>query len=159
MKTLFTIIFLSIASTSLAQDQLPNMRLDNLQGRPVAMHSISQDQLVVISLWATWCVPCLKELEAIDQVYEEWQEETGVKLYAVSVDDSRTIKRVRPMINGKSWDYSVLLDTNHDFKRAVGASSIPMTFVVKNNEILYRHSGYSPGAEDVLYEKLQEFSK
>lgn len=159
MKTLFTLVFLSISSLGFAQDNLPSMRLDNLQGRPVSTQDISKDQLVVISLWATWCVPCLKELEAIDNVYAEWQKETGVQLYAISVDDARTAKRVRPLVNGKSWDYNILLDPNNEFKRAVGAASIPMTLVVKNNKILYRHSGYSPGAEDELYKKLQEFSK
>src|SRR5690625_7273271 len=92
----------------------------------------------------------MKELEAIKDSYEDWQEETGVKIYAVSVDDSRTVKRVRPMINGKAWEYEILFDTNNDFKRAVGAAAIPMLFVAKDNQILYRRNGYAPGAEDEL---------
>ncbi len=158
MKTLLTVLFFSISSILVAQDRLPNVRLDNLNGRPVSMAEISKDQVVVISLWATWCVPCIKELEAISEVYPEWQKETGVKLYAVSVDDSRTVKRVRPMVRGKAWPYTILLDTNHSFKRAVGASAVPMVLVVKNNEILYRHNGYAPGAEKELYAKIKEFS-
>lgn len=158
MKTLFTIIFLSITTFSIAQDRIPNMQLNDINGRPVALQDISKDQVVVISLWATWCVPCIKELNAINDVYEEWQEETGFKLYAVSVDDARTVKRVRPMVNGKGWDYKVLLDTNHDFKRAVGVSAIPMVFIVKDGKILYRRNGYAPGSEKELYEKIKEFS-
>lgn len=159
MRILITVLFLSISSVLMAQDRVPNMQLKDMQGRTVSMQDISKDQLVVISLWATWCVPCIKELEAIKDVYEEWQEETGVKIYAVTVDDSRTVKRVRPMVNGKAWEYEIVMDTNHDFKRAVGAAAIPMLFVAKDNEILYRRSGYAPGAEDELYAKLQEFSK
>ncbi len=158
MKTLITILFLSISSIMMAQDRMPNMKLKDMQGKTVSMQDISKDQLVVVSLWATWCVPCIKELEAIKDVYDEWQEETGVKIYAVTVDDSRTVKRVRPMVNGKDWDYDIVFDTNNDFKRAVGASAIPMLFVAKDNEILYRRNGYAPGAEDELFEKLQELS-
>ena len=158
MKTLITVLFLSISSVMMAQDRIPNIKLKDMQGKTVSMQEISKDQLVVVSLWATWCVPCIKELEAIKDVYDEWQEETDVKIYAVSVDDSRTVKRVRPMVNGKDWDYDIVFDTNNDFKRAVGASAIPMLFVAKDNEILYRRNGYAPGAEDELYEKLQEFS-
>ncbi len=88
----------------------------------------------------------------------DWQEETGIELYAVSVDDARTVKRVRPLISGKGWEYTILLDTNNDFKRALGASSVPLTLLVKNNKIVYRHSGYSPGAEDELYEKIKEYA-
>jgi thiol-disulfide isomerase/thioredoxin len=118
----------------------------------------NKDGITIISLWATWCVPCLKELDAINDVYEEWQEETNVQLLAVSVDDSRTVKRVKSMVNGKSWDYTVLLDTNNDLKRALNASSIPLTILVKNNKIIYEHSGYSPGAELELYEKIKTLS-
>jgi len=159
MKTLFTVFFLSFTTMIIAQDRLPSVQLDNLNGRTVSIQDISKDQLVVVSLWATWCVPCIKELEAINDVYSKWQEETGVELYAVSVDDARTVKRVRPMVMGKGWDYHVLLDTNHRFKRAVGASAVPMLLVVKNNKILYRRNGYAPGSEEELYQKLLEFSK
>lgn len=159
MRTLITLLFLSVSSILMAQDRVPNMQLKDMQGRNVSMNDISKDQLVVVSLWATWCVPCIKELEAIKDVYEEWQEETGVKIYAVTVDDARTVKRVRPMVNGKAWDYEILFDTNNDFKRAVGAAAIPMLFVAKDNKILYRRNGYAPGAEEELFAKLQEFSK
>lgn len=159
MKTLITILFLSISSFTFAQSKVPNIHLKDMNGRSVSIQDISKDQLIVVSLWATWCVPCIKELEAISDEYDTWQEETGVKLYAVSVDDARTIKRVRPMVNGKGWPYKILLDTNNDLKRAVGASSIPMVLIVKDNKILFRRNGYAPGSEDELLAKLKEFSK
>ncbi|PZD77248.1 TlpA disulfide reductase family protein [Mesonia sp. K7] len=149
---LFTICFLTVN----AQD-IPNISLENLEGSTVHLQNVSKnDKLTVITFWATWCVPCLKELDAINDVYSDWQEETGVELYAVSVDDARTVKRVRPLVNGKAWDYHILLDTNHEFKRALGVSFPPFTMVVKNNKVVYSHSGYVPGAEDELYEALLE---
>lgn len=119
----------------------------------------NKNGVTIISLWATWCVPCLKELDAINDVYVDWQDETNVELIAVSIDDSRTVKRVKSMINGKDWDYTVLLDINNDLKRALNAASIPLTILVKDNKIVYEHSGYSPGAELELYEKIKELSK
>lgn len=159
MKNL-TIIFLFLTSVVFSQDEIPNVTLNDLNGEGFDVRSFSEEgQLTVISLWATWCVPCLKELDAINDVYPDWQEETGVQLVAISIDDARTQKRVRPLINGKGWPYKILLDENHDFKRAIGAASVPLTLLVKNNKVLYRHSGYSPGAEDELYEKIKEYSK
>ncbi|TXE18829.1 TlpA family protein disulfide reductase [Psychroserpens burtonensis] len=161
MKTLITLLFtLLITSLSFSQDVLPSMQIKSLDGQSIQLVDISKDdQLVVVSLWATWCVPCKNELDAISEVYDDWIDETNVKLYAISVDDSRTVKRVKPLVSGKGWDYEILLDTNSDLKRQLNAPTIPLTLLVKNNKILYRHSGYTPGAEDELYEKIKEFSK
>jgi thiol-disulfide isomerase/thioredoxin len=161
MKLLITLcLTLLITSASFAQDVLPKMQIKTLSGETIQLEDISKDdQLVIISLWATWCVPCKNELDAISEVYDDWVEETNVKLYAISVDDSRTVKRVKPLISGKGWEYDILLDTNSELKRQLNAPTIPITLLVKNNKILFRHSGYTPGAEDELYEKIKEFSK
>ena len=160
MKKIALLFCLILSFNSFSQNEIPNIDVKTLDGQTVNIKDVaSQDNVVIISLWATWCVPCIKELDAISEVYDEWQEETGVQLIAVSVDDSRTVKRVKSLVNGKGWDYNVLLDTNNDLKRALGASTVPLTIVIKDNKIVLRHSGYSPGAEDELYEKVKELSK
>lgn len=159
MKKLLPLFLVLITFGTIAQNDLPKIDMTTLDGKPVNSNDLStDDNVIVVSLWATWCVPCIKELDAISEVYLDWQAETNVKLYAVSIDDSRGVKRVKPLVNGKGWEYTVLLDTNNDFKRAVGAATVPLTLLVKNNKIVYRHSGYSPGAEMELYEKIKEFS-
>jgi len=160
MRKILAFAFILIGLQAFAQDALPNVSLTTMDGEKITLaNAAKSDGPVVISLWATWCVPCLKELDAISEVYEDWQDETNVKLIAVSIDDSRTVKRVKPLINGKGWDYTILLDTNNDVKRALGAATVPLTILVKDGKIVYRHSGYSPGAEHELYEKIQENSK
>jgi len=159
MKKLILPILLMLSIATFSQSELPNIDLKTLEGKSFSSSALAVDNKVtIVSLWATWCVPCLKELDAISELYPEWQDETNVELFAVSVDDSRTVKRVKPLINGKGWDYTILLDTNNDFKRALGAATVPLTLLVKDNKIVYRHSGYSPGAEYELYEKIREFS-
>jgi thiol-disulfide isomerase/thioredoxin len=160
IKKLFLIAFLMVGFAVLAQDELPKVELTTLEGATTNLQDVGKDgEITVVSLWATWCVPCLKELDAISEVYDDWKEETNVNLVAISIDDSRTVKRVKPLINGKGWEYTILLDTNNDVKRALGAATVPLTLLVKDGKILYRHSGYSPGAENELYEKIQKFSK
>ncbi|WP_026450543.1 TlpA family protein disulfide reductase [Aequorivita capsosiphonis] len=159
MKKLLPLLLVMVSLCAIAQNELPKIDMTTLDGKTINSSELStDDNVIIISLWATWCVPCLKELDAISEIYPDWQEETNVKLYAVSIDDSRGVKRVKPLINGKGWDYTILLDTNNDFKRAVGAATVPLTLLVKNNKIVFRHSGYSPGAEYELYEKVKEFS-
>lgn len=160
MKKIVFLSFLFISAIAIGQNEVPTVTLTTMEGDNTNLQELSKDGGVkIVSLWATWCVPCLKELDAINEVYEDWQEETNVELIAVSIDDSRTVKRVKPLINGKAWDYTIVLDTNNDLKRALGAATVPLTLVIKNGKILYRHSGYNPGAEMELYEKVQEFTK
>jgi len=159
MKKIVFLLCLFLNFFAFSQNELPSIDLTTTDGETINIQkAASSDNIVIVSLWATWCVPCLKELDAISEVWEEWQEETKVELIAVSVDDSRTVKRVKPLINGKGWNYKVLLDSNNDLKRALGASTVPLTLLVKNNKIIYRHSGYSPSSEMELYEKIKEFS-
>ncbi len=159
MKNLIVVLFILVSNIIIAQNTIPNTPIKTLTGETTNLLEISRNNdLIVVSLWATWCVPCKNELDAISEVYSDWQEETKVVIYAISVDDSRTVKRVKPLINGKDWDYEVLLDTNNDLKRALGTSTIPLTLIIKNGEIVYRHSGYVPGSEDDLFEELKKHS-
>ena len=159
MKNLLIAFILTFSLSVIAQKNIPNTPLKTLDGKITNLQIISENNdLIVVSLWATWCVPCKNELDAISEVYSDWQDETNVTLYAVSVDDSRTIKRVKPLVNGKGWDYEILLDTNNDLKRALGTSTVPLTLIIKNGKIVYRHSGYTPGSEDNLFEEIKKHS-
>jgi thiol-disulfide isomerase/thioredoxin len=157
MKKLVLFLFLSAPFISSSQNQILDTSIKTLKGESTIITEISsKNDLVIVSLWATWCVPCKNELDAISEVYQDWQDETNVELVAVSVDDSRTVNRVRPLINGKDWDFTILLDTNNDLKRALNATSIPLTLIIKNGDIVYRHSGYTPGSEESLFEELKK---
>jgi len=155
MKHYVIILVLSLNFTLFAQEQLPITTLKTLSGSNTTLTEIAAiDDLIVVSLWATWCVPCKNELDAVAEVYDDWVSETGVKYYAVSIDDSRTAKRVRPMINGKGWEFEILLDENSDLKRAFGVSTVPYTVIIKSGEIVFKHTGYTPGFEDELYDQI-----
>ena len=140
-----------------AQTNLPNIQLSNLEGKKVSSTAdySEKDQLYVFSFWATWCTPCISELDEINDLISEWKKEVDFKLIAISIDDSRTQKRVKPLINGKGWGFDILLDTNQDFKRALGIVNVPYLIVVKNNKIVHIQNGYVPGNELDLLEKLK----
>lgn len=157
MKGFITLIALLILGVGYGQtSSLPNIKLKNLEGKEVTLSDYNKkERPVIISFWATWCGPCLKELSAIHDVYEDWQRETGVELVAVSVDDAKTIRRVRSLVNGKSWNYEVLYDDNHELKRAMNVVNVPFTMVVYKGEIVYKHTSYTPGVERELYKRIR----
>lgn len=142
-----------------AQKSFPNISLKNTSGEEVSIIEKSKDKLIVVSFWATWCGPCIQELEAINDDYEDLQDEMNFELIAISIDNSRSVSRVKPMVNGKDWDFEILLDTNQELKKALNFSAPPYLLIIKNGKILYTHSGYTPGSEDEVYEKFKELSK
>lgn len=152
---LFLLAFVSITSFA-QQKNLPKVSLKNLDGKTIDVSKYnSQKNPVIVSFWATWCGPCINELSAIHNEYDKWQEELGVELVAISIDDARTKKRVKPMVNGKAWEYEILLDENHDLKRALNIVNVPYTLVIYKGEVIYEHSNYTPGAEKELYNKIK----
>ena len=163
------LFILSIATFSLnlvAQDNpekgktIPSVQLKDMEGKVINTAELGLKGPIVFSFWATWCAPCKRELNTIHDLYEDWQEETGVTLVAVSVDDEKTKNNVPVYVNGKSWDYIVLMDPNGDFKRAMGVNNVPHTFLVdENGVIVYSHNSYAPGDEEILYQKILELKK
>ena len=164
MKKLFlTVIAIGILSIlSTAQSRtLPSVDVKTLNGGNINITTLENDgNPIVISFWATWCKPCKKELNNIAELYGDWQDETGVKLVAISIDDARSMVRVAPYINASDWDYEVYLDPNGDLKRAMGVSTVPHTFLLNSkNEIVWQHKGYIDGDEDELYEQIEKIAK
>lgn len=164
MKSLFTLLLLAgLSGAAFAQEngettgkKLPAVTLKDMNGNDVVTNNLGFTGPVVISFWATWCAPCKRELNTIHELYTDWQTETGVQLVAVSIDDEKTKNQVPVYVNGKSWEYLVLMDPNGDFKRAMGVNNVPHTFLIdKEGNIVYSHNNYAPGDEEKLYEKIK----
>lgn len=173
MKNLFLIIFAFSASLALAQSQdskakemftnkeLPSVVLQDINGKKVNVADFGKNgKVTVLNFWATWCSPCKKELNNISYLYEDWQDEYGVELIAISIDDARNTSKVKSYVNGQGWEYQVLLDANEDLKRMLNFQTVPYTVLVdKQGKIVYSHSGYVEGDEYILEEKIREHSK
>jgi thiol-disulfide isomerase/thioredoxin len=166
MKKIFLLLLtISLLLLSNAQEKekatLPSVDLKTLDGKIFNTNNIQNDgKPILISLWATWCKPCIAELVAISDVYDEWQEETGVVLYAISIDDTRTAAKVAPFVNGKNWDYVVLQDINSDFKRAMNVVDVPFLCLINGKgEIVWSHASYAQGSEKEVFELIKTIVK
>ena len=164
MKQLSIILiatFLNVGTICSQERSLPNIDVKTLDGATFNIQDLeNENNPIVISFWATWCKPCKKELNNIAEIYEDWQDETGVKVVAISIDDTRSMSKVAPYVNSSDWEYEIYLDSNSDLKRALGVSSVPHTFLINSEgKIVWQHKGYIDGDEDELYEQIQAISK
>lgn len=158
LRTLLLALTLLVSGLGTAFAQLPSVKLKDINGKVIDTATLSNDgKPFIISFFATWCKPCNRELKAINEVYADWQDETGVKLIAISIDEAQNAQKVKPMVDAAGWEYQVLLDPNGDFKRAMGVNLIPHVFVIDGNgKIAESRSGYTEGSENHLLEKVKE---
>ena len=157
MKKILISLLLLVSTISFAQiKNLPNVDVKKIDGSNFNFKNIDNNgNPIVISFWATWCKPCTKELNNIAELYEDWQDETNVKLVAVSIDDRRSQSKVAPYVNSSGWEYEIYIDPNSDLKRAMGVSTVPHTFLLdKSKQIIWQHRGYVEGDEYELFDEI-----
>lgn len=161
MKKLLSFIllgFLGFGMMAQEKSDLPNITLKNLDGESVNVSEISNDgKPFVMTFWATWCGPCVKEHNALTDVYDDWVEETGVKIVSVSIDDSRSSARIKPFVEGKGWPFEIILDVNKELARAMNVVNPPHTFLFDGNgKVVWQHTGYLEGGEEDVYNEIKK---
>jgi peroxiredoxin len=158
MKKILLVALLLVGYIATASAQLPAVSLKTIDGKTINTAELSNDgKPFIISFFATWCKPCNRELKAIQEVYADWQDETGVKVIAISIDQAQNIQKVKPLVDGNGWEFDILLDPNSDFKRAMGVNMIPHVFIIDGKgNIVESRSGYTEGGEEHLIEKVRE---
>ena len=125
----------------------PNFKVENLDGDIVELNAEVGDGPILLSFWATWCKPCIEELNEYKKIYEEYKDK-GFKMFAISTDDERTVAKVKPFVKSKNFKFPVLLDTNSDIARLYYAQSVPYSVILnKKGFIIYSHLGYMRGDE------------
>jgi thiol-disulfide isomerase/thioredoxin len=154
---LFAALFLFFNVSTFAQTDLPSVIVTTLDGKKVNLADYGKSgKNLVISFWATWCGPCKKELNNMTELYDTWKTKYNVEVIAISIDDQRNVPKVSSYVKSQQWAYTVLVDSNQDLKRALNFQSVPYTLLVnKQGKIVYKHTSYVDGDEDLLDQKIK----
>jgi thiol-disulfide isomerase/thioredoxin len=138
------------------QTRVPDVEVREINGNKFDLGSLAQNNKPsVIMFWATWCKPCIEELDNISELFIDWEDEIDFELIAICVDDTRSSSVIRSFVAGKNWPFKVLLDTNQDIKRSMNVTEIPHYYLFDaENVLVHKHTGYTPGNEFLLYDEL-----
>ena len=159
MKRFLSLCIAAIAAVAIcsAQDISPNIAVKDLSGTSALMKDVLKDDVVIVSFWATWCKPCQNELDALAEIEDSWADR--LRVVAISIDDARSVARVRSTVKAKMWPYEVYTDENSELAKSLNISSIPFVMIVADGKTVYSHTGYTPGSERLLVEKALSFIK
>lgn len=160
MKRILSLLALVVATITVSAQQLPDVKVENTQGKIVSVRSLAVGKPMIISYWSIACKPCIQELNAINDALAEWREEADLEVVAVSVDDARLKASAKAVASSRGWEFICVYDENQELKRAMNVSLTPQSFVVDGEgNIIFSHSGYTPGSEQILFDKIVELKK
>ncbi len=152
------IMLFFVGNTALAQQEMPDINVKTLEGKTVSIKSlVGKGHPVLITFWATWCTPCKKEMDAINDVYPDWKEDYGLEVIAITIDNIRALSKVKPMVAQKGWEFQVLSDSKQTLQTALNFQTIPQSFLLDGKgHIVYSHNGYAPGDEYHLEDEIKK---
>jgi cytochrome c biogenesis protein CcmG, thiol:disulfide interchange protein DsbE len=134
----------------------PEFKLENIDGDYVSLKDELGDGPVLLSFWATWCKPCIEEMTKYKELYENYKDK-GLKVLAISIDDEKTVAKVKPFAKSKKYPFTILLDSNSDVARKYYAQNVPYSVLLdKSGKIVYTHLGYMKGDELKMQNKVDE---
>jgi thiol-disulfide isomerase/thioredoxin len=165
MKKLFALLAFSVLGTGVyaqnaTQSDLPATPVKDLTGKNVPFNqTVEKGKVTLISFWATWCIPCKKEIKMVRDKMSEWKSQTDFNYMTVSVDDSRATAQVKSYAKSQGWEFPAYQDPNSDLKRSLNFQNVPFTIIVdKDGKIAHMQSGYEAGGEDALFAKVKELA-
>jgi len=149
-------VMLALAPGAFAQEKkAPDFTLPDLDGKPQHFAQLNSDKPVLISFWATWCVPCPQEMQHLQRFHQQYAKD-GLRIVGISIDGTKTVSKVKPFVKGRGFTFPVLFDTNNDVMRLYQVSSVPSVCLVKpGGAIVFRHTGYKPGDEVGLEREIR----
>jgi cytochrome c biogenesis protein CcmG/thiol:disulfide interchange protein DsbE len=92
-------------------------------------------QVVLLNVWATWCLPCRVEMPSIEKLHQEYGPK-GLKIVAVSIDDPGTDAQIRDFVKSFRLTFEILHDPRNVITDDYQLGGYPETFVIGRDGII-----------------------
>ncbi len=110
---------------------LPPFALSDLHGRVWKSSELKGKSLVLVT-WATWCVPCKRELPRVEQLFKSTKRRKDLVVLSLNVDDE--VGLVQPFVADAKYTFPVLLSS--DYARELRSNGIPLTWIADGKSII-----------------------
>ena len=117
----------------------PDFTLSTPSGTSLSLAEL-RGKVVLLNFWATWCVPCRKEMPAIEALYQRYKDR-GLEVVAISLDKGST-SVVEAFVKEMGVTYRVALDPSWATARTYGVRGLPATFLLdRTGNVVMRELG------------------
>jgi peroxiredoxin len=157
MKRIMLLVTLCLSVFVLAQTgQAPDFVLPDLNGKNYKLSEKLGKGPVLINFWATWCVPCQEEMKKLKEIYKQYEKD-GLAILSISLDDPKTLGKVKSFVNTNRHPFKFLLDADTKVFKLYQGANMPFTILLdKQGQIVYTHTGYRKGDEKKLETKIAQ---
>ena len=170
---LFFIFSFSIGLVSLTHSQTKNLKigepapifvLKSLDGNYVYLRDfcgelrppvkLKKQHVVVISFFATWCKPCMKEIPELARVEARFKNR-DLKIFMIDLKEERQI--VSKFARTRQLPGVILLDKYGMTAKKYGVESLPRLFLIdREGKLIWKNSGYQENLFQILEEKIKK---
>jgi thiol-disulfide isomerase/thioredoxin len=150
-------LVLVLSSVNVSAGSPPDFRLKDLDGNWFSLSENLDGDVVYVTFWATWCVPCRREMPYLEKLHQKYGDQ-GLTIIGINTDPPGTTSKIKPYIKRYKISYTTLLDPNNNVLDKYNPTrELPYAVLVdREGNVVQVFPGYRTGDEKVLEEKIIE---
>jgi cytochrome c biogenesis protein CcmG/thiol:disulfide interchange protein DsbE len=126
----------------------PEFTLESFEGQEFTLAKM-RGEVVLINFWASWCVPCEDEAEALEEAWQYFQERGDVVF--LGIDYSDTESKALAFLQRFGVTYPNAPDLGTRVSQAYGITGVPETFIIdRNGDISFVMVGPFQSADQII---------
>ena len=110
---------------------------ENFQGIPINESKselfMYQNQFIILNFWATWCIPCLKELPDMERLHQKLGKD-GLVILAVAMGEDK--QKVKKFLKKHHLTFPIMVDPDMQISELYGVQNLPVTFLIDRDKIV-----------------------
>ncbi len=156
LSLLVSLTLFSTSSPAQAAENAGDFTLPSLNGDNVSLSDYLGKKVVLVSFFATWCAPCIKEMGKLNTMQKELGDR-GFQVISISVDEARDKAKVKQLIKRMRYTPPVLLDTDSKVVNSYNPrKDMPWTMIIGvDKKIQHKKKGFTEGDEVKIREWVE----